>query len=426
MPLSYRFGQPWDKQNSWWAYPFSYVLALWLGSRGMIVAAIGINSLLNPDAPGLSWNTFSHWDSDWYLRIARSGYSHVEGQLYNSTAFFPLLPLLIRGGTSLGLPGELAGLVINNLAFLGALQVLYGWVRTCHSPQVARWATAVLAWCPLSLFGTVVYSEGLFLLFTTASLRAFDQHRHAWAAIWGALATATRFTGITLIPAFWLAALRERRGLGAYLAGLVVGTGLLLYSLYCAIQFGDPLAFIHAQRGWRAGLGFDWQGWLRVLAAVLIGPVVPEKGLAQYLLHLLWVVLLLMGVYGLWFWRQKFKPFLFVLIFCLLGLVQHTWLLSPGVFWKLVLIWGGGYLLWHQQAALSSVAMLYGFCSLGLILVSGSIDSLERYAYGIVSLAVAFGLWGVRYRVWGYALLSYAALILADFAVRFAEGAWVS
>ncbi len=61
-------------------------------------------------------------DAQWFLRIAAGGYSPTDG----SAAFFPLYPLLVRvvswfvGGHPL-----LASMLVSNLAFFGALVVLY-------------------------------------------------------------------------------------------------------------------------------------------------------------------------------------------------------------------------------------------------------------------------------------------------------------
>jgi Gpi18-like mannosyltransferase len=159
----------------------------------------------------------------------------TEIQKHN-VVFFPLFPLLIHGLMLLGIPPQVAGTVVNNLAFIGALGILYSWAEECHSISAARWATAVLAWSPFSLFGTVIYTEGLFLLLTTAALRSFDKRQHAWAAVWGSMATATRVPGAALIPAFLFVAWRERRPAIAYVAGLAVGGGLLLFSGYCLVD----------------------------------------------------------------------------------------------------------------------------------------------------------------------------------------------
>jgi Gpi18-like mannosyltransferase len=314
------------------------------------------------------WELFSHWDGSWYRTIATSGYGYADAK-YSNFAFFPLFPLITHGVMMLGLPFEVAGTLVNNLAFLGALSILYRWVQERHGISTARWATAVLAWCPFSLFGTVTYTEGLFLLCSTACLQAFDKHQHARAALWGAMATATRVTGVALVPAMLIAAWKERRPAIAYAAGLAAGAGLLIFSVYCAIRFGDPLAFLHAQRGWRTSLGFDWLGWLNIF------------------------------VNGLTFGTE---------------------------FIKVVMILGGGYLLWRLRDKISPVAVAYGFCALALILASGSLTSVDRYAYGIVSLAIALGMLLARHPRWGYATMGYFAILLVAFSIRFARWRWVA
>jgi Gpi18-like mannosyltransferase len=138
---------------------------MWLLSRLLIVAAMLLLVPLLPAPPGgikptVSWEVFSWWDSLLYKQIAISGYEYANDGKGHNVAFFPVFPLVIRGVMTLGLPFEVAGILVNNLAFLGALIVLYYWVEERHTRSTARWATAVLAWCPLSLFGTVIYQRG--------------------------------------------------------------------------------------------------------------------------------------------------------------------------------------------------------------------------------------------------------------------------
>lgn len=42
-----------------------------------------------------------------------------------------------------------------------------------------------MAWCPLSLFAGVIYTEGLYLLLSTAALRAFDKQQYGWTTFGG-------------------------------------------------------------------------------------------------------------------------------------------------------------------------------------------------------------------------------------------------
>ena len=142
--------------------------------------------------PKSGWELFSNWDGKWYSQIATSGYSYADDGQYHSVAFYPLFPLLIRGLMSLGMPLEISGVLLNSLAFLGALVLVYFWVEEQYDTGAAKWTTAVLAWCPFSLFCTVIYTEGLFLLLTTAALRFFERGEYIRAAVCGALTTATR------------------------------------------------------------------------------------------------------------------------------------------------------------------------------------------------------------------------------------------
>lgn len=366
-----------------WQEGLIFVIAMWLLSRILIIVAIQLiapasdkipithSGILPLDfqpnfIPKSSWELFSHWDGAWYRKIATVGYDYAKDGKYHSVAFFPLFPLVSRGVMTLGLPFNVAATLVNNLAFLGAMFLLYRWAVERYDVNTARWATAVLAWCPLSLYGTVIYTEGLFLLLTTASLRAFDNCQYAKAALWGALATATRSTGLMLVPAFFIVAWKERRPAIAYAAGLAATAGLLLFSLYCTIRFGDPLAFVHVQQAW------TWQhpAWLSVF----------KKALA----------------------------------------------LDKENLMRVVTFWGGGYLLWHLRAKLPAVAVAYGFCSLAMVLATGNLSSVSRYAYGIVSLSLALGLVFAKRPRWGYPTLGFFSIVLVYYAIWFAWWYWVA
>jgi hypothetical protein len=64
-----------------------------------------------------------------------------------------------------------------------------------------------------------------------------------------------------------------------------------------------------------------------------------------------------------------------------------------------------------------------GFCSLALLINSGALQSVNRYAYGIVSLSIGLGLVLSSQPGWGYAVMTLFATFLLYMAVKFA--AWV-
>lgn len=371
-----------DKSHNW-VEELIFVIFIWLLSRLVVVIAMQVIAPIAPLAPithsGIlplgfspgfvpksSWEIFSHWDGAWYKKIATVGYDYVNDGKYHTVAFFPLFPLITRGVMLFGLRFEVAATLVNNLALLGAMWVVYGWMRSHYGISKARWSTAILAWCPLSFYGTVAYSEGLFLLLTAAALRAFDNSQYARASLWGAMATATRSTGLMLFPSFLIVAWKKKLPLPAYFAACATTIGLLLFSLYCALRFGDFLAFVHVQQAW------DWQHpeWWNILTKAV---TLDKENLL-----------------------------------------------------RIVMFFGGGYILWHTRAKLPLVAVVYGFASLAMIQATGSLSSVSRYVYGIVSVSLALGVLLASHPRWGYFTLSLFAFVLAYLTIKFAWWHWVA
>ncbi|ARV61399.1 hypothetical protein BZZ01_24730 [Nostocales cyanobacterium HT-58-2] len=411
-----------------WMKILLFPAAMWLASRLLTWIAMLLIAPLLPAPPGgivptFGWEVFHAWDSGNYRAIATSGYEFVNDGKGHTLAFFPLFPLIIRVLMNLGFPFEVAGTLVNNLAFLAALYFLYFWVKEQHSESAAQWTTAVVAWCPLSIFAGVIYTEGLYLLLSTAALRAFDKQKYGWTAFWGAMATATRPTGMALIPAFFLAAWKQRKPPSAYIASFGTAGGLLLFSLYCGLQFGDPLGFLHAQRGWRPSLGFDAQGWWKMVMQVTVGTLNWKHGGIKDPLHPLLFALIIGIGYCLWYFRKQLSSAKVDYGFA--ALVFLLWILAGDPLINAIAVFGSAYLLWRLRSHLTPVTVIYGFCGIGLLLASGGTISLSRLVYGIVSPSVALGVLLSRHPRWGYLTLLFFTILLASFSVRFAQELWV-
>ncbi|MDZ7959377.1 MAG: hypothetical protein RMY34_16080 [Aulosira sp. DedQUE10] len=406
-----------------------FPITMWLASRLIIaIAMLVIAPLVSTPSPGVDitfgWDVFFAWDSNFYKIIATSGYEYSLEKKQYLTAFFPLFSLLCRAFMSFGLTFEIAATLVNNFAFLVTLIVLYFWIEERYGTSASRWSVAVLAWCPYSIFGTVIYTEGLFLLCSTAALRAFDKQQHIWAGFWGALSTAVRLPGIALIPAFLFVSWKERRGFKAYIASLAVGLGVFFYSLYCQIKFNDALAFVHAQKGWRDSAGFAWQGWLKMLMEITVGKANSKYGYIQDPSYPLLFLIIIASGYLLWHFRFYLGSIKFRYGLCILWLL--LWILVGDELIKSVLIFGGVYLLWFSRAKIPLVTVIYGFCSYALIFNTGITASAERYTYGIVSLSIAFGLLLDRFPRWGYIILGFFAILLVTFSLRFSQNQWIA
>lgn len=412
--------------NKRWLHGSLFPFTMWLLSRLVIVITLIVTLYTVPPddhprlPPNASPDTFIliHWDGLWYEKIASQGYEYANDLEKHSVAFFPLFPLIARALICTGLPFEVAGPLINNLAFLGALYLIYGWVQRSQNVQTARWTVAALAWFPHSLFGSLAYTEGLFLLLSTASLRAFDRCQYGQMAMFGALATATRPTGLVLAPTLLIAAWRERRPPIAYIAGIGVSAGVLLYSLYCALQFHDPLAFLHAQRGWRSTFGFDIVGWLTFLSVILAGTgnqLFTLKGLIGVSTSL---VLLLLG-YLLWRNREKLSaPVVEYGSFALFFLL---WLFRGDTLLRVLLAFGSLYLFWKFRRQLRPVVQIFGYAGMALVLNTGSGITIMRLAYGISALPIALGTLLARYPRLGFCTIGFFMVLLINFCNRFAS-----
>jgi hypothetical protein len=217
---------------------------------------------------------WSQFDGPEYEKIARLGYSYTPGRPSN-IVWFPLYPNLLRWAERLIGDYTLAGIAVSALAGLGAVVVYWRWLEQRElRGRPLLLAFAVLALYPYGwyLYG-VVHSDSLFLLLAVSAFLLVERRHLVAAGVVAALATATRPTGMALIPAIiafglerdgvltvpegatgLVARLRlpvrfDRRRLRAATLGPVLSVvGLATWMAYLGVRFGDPLAFRTNQR----------------------------------------------------------------------------------------------------------------------------------------------------------------------------------
>jgi hypothetical protein len=243
----------------WWAVAaYLGIAAALFVVAGLSVAHLGYTGtdLVQERFPGRPWlNAWVHWDGRWYGDIAERGYWAYEPGVQGPVAFFPAYPLLMRlGGVLVGDPVR-AGIAITVAAGATTAGLFLAWARR-HLPAAAAWtALGLFLLYPFAyyLYGAV-YADAVFLAAAIAAFLLAEHDRPLLAGLAGAVATAARPLGLVLVVALAVLVVQRRGGLRSVRwrdAGvLVAAAGVGAFALYCWARFGNPLAFVEAQRGW--------------------------------------------------------------------------------------------------------------------------------------------------------------------------------
>jgi len=150
-----------------------------------------------------SWYRYLlRWDSIWYVTILNEGYNYNGNVLDpQSVQFYPLYPLTAKALTIFpGIDGWLALLVVANVAAALSVLLLFKYVRQDYGDEVAFSTIAFLSFFPSSLFLSAGYTESLTLLLILTSFLLLKQEKYVLAAACAGLASATRSTGVVLLP----------------------------------------------------------------------------------------------------------------------------------------------------------------------------------------------------------------------------------
>jgi hypothetical protein len=240
------------------------------------------------------------WDGEWYERIARHGYPHTlpHGEVgtvdYNSWAFFPLFPMLVRGVLVTGVSFSVAATLVNLVAGTAAAVVI--WRLFSQRPGHDRLAVlAVGIWCllPSAPVLQVAYTEALAALLLAGALLLLVRRHYLWAVPVVLLLGLTRAVAATLLlVVLWHGWLRWRaragdpwplRQQGSW-AALVAATAVsaVLWPVIVGLATGVPDAFLQTQAAWGQkpadGPFLPWLQWawlgLGLIGVVLLLGVV--------------------------------------------------------------------------------------------------------------------------------------------------------
>jgi Mannosyltransferase (PIG-V) len=222
------------------------------------LVAYGFNASLarvrGEPLPGF-FDLWLKWDAVAFLRIALHGYTSALSEPH-PTAFFPLLPLFLRGLIALHVTGAGAGLLLSGLGSFVAFWYLYRLAEAEVGRGSGRPTVLFLALFPSSVFLVAGYTEPLFLAGAVASF--FYARQGAWGkvALPAAVAAASRSSGVFLLAALGIEALIHRResGRGLLKPVIALAVGSLPVIAYCFFLWrarNDPFFYFTDEKlGW--------------------------------------------------------------------------------------------------------------------------------------------------------------------------------
>jgi Gpi18-like mannosyltransferase len=218
------------------------------------------NLLTHGAFPEKFWLRF---DANWYLTVAQNGYIFKESERSN-IVFFPLYPLLIRfTGFFTGGNLALSGMIISTLFALLSCWLLFLFAKKEYDEQTAWRSIFFFLAFPVSFFLISIYTESLFIFLSLAAFLCARYKKWILATLCVALLTATRVTGLALLPALALEyATQQGYSLHALwrkktFLFLLMPLGFFLFLGYQWITFGDPLLFLNGQNAWQRNASFS-------------------------------------------------------------------------------------------------------------------------------------------------------------------------
>jgi hypothetical protein len=208
-------------------------------------------------APARRWaQPWYRWDAIWYAEVSQSGYA-FDPQRQSSTAFLPLLPMVMATGAAIGLDRYWVGLLACNMAFVAGL-ICFGraTLRVTGDKGTTWRACLLLTAFPYGVFFSAPYQESLGFALTAAALVAWQAGRPIAAAASLAWASLARLTTVAMalgLIAEWLDDLVRRRPARhmAWAVALASGLGIGLFCVYLGLHVGDPFAHFRAHSAWR-------------------------------------------------------------------------------------------------------------------------------------------------------------------------------
>jgi hypothetical protein len=208
-------------------------------------------------------NSWSRWDSEHYLGIARDGYDLYRcpldyapdpGGWCGDAGWFPGYPWLFGAAHRLGLPLQGTAVFVSWAFAAATLVLLWNTFFARRRDVLTVGALVYAAWAPGQIYDYAIFPMSMLAFFTVAHLWLLTRRRYVWAGVTAAAAALTYPLGVLLIPvsALWL--FWQRRFREAVTTGGIGLTGVIALALDQRLETGHWNAYLLVQRKYHHNL----------------------------------------------------------------------------------------------------------------------------------------------------------------------------
>lgn len=215
------------------------------------------------------WSSSS--DTAHYLLIAQNGYE------FGNKTLFPLWPIVLKVFGANPLIAKILSIALT----LGFFIILIKLVKNLNYQKHTQTIILSLIAFPSSYMLLTPMSEPLYLFLNAITIFFGEKKKYFYAALFAALASATRSIGILLTLYLAIKIIKEgRQNIKKYWWTLFIAPlGFVLFSLYLQLSFGDFALFYKEQTAWGRSLGFEsilnLFGEMQTTLGQILGPVKP-------------------------------------------------------------------------------------------------------------------------------------------------------
>ncbi len=251
------------------------------------------------------------WDTRWYEQIVQHGYPSrlpidaVGDVKYNTWAFFPVFPVIVKGlmtitGLGYNVVSIAVATVFGGAATVALHRVLLGQFRRTQ----ALWGALLFAFGPMSFLLQLGYAESTFLFFLFVALRFMQRKRYLAMIPFALVASFTHPGALALAAAIGVQGLHRlwrrnpiphRQWITGIAAITVIVAAALFWPILVTAITGDPSGYFDTELAW-------WRAYLGRVIFVPFTPFFLFYGALWGIWGILLVVLVLAAVV---FWMTR-------------------------------------------------------------------------------------------------------------------------